>query len=129
MVKISDFGLVKIPNSELTNENTEIKGSFNDCSDLSRVGFDGYAKHHEIFALTRILFFVLAGKTNNNGIKCSFLDKEISGNIGERYKALDELEKAFLDYCSQCDKQKLKDSKDSTINQNQFFHILVLRLD
>ncbi|WP_297570667.1 protein kinase family protein [uncultured Helicobacter sp.] len=105
VVKISDFGLVKTPNSELTSENTEIKGSFNDYSDLSRVGFENYDKHHEIFALTRILFFVVIGKTNNGRIKCPFFDKGTSGNIEERYKTLDELEKAFSSYCSQYDKQ------------------------
>jgi len=95
VVKISDFGLVKIPNSELTSENTEIKGSFNDTSDLSRVGFDGYAEHHEIYALTRILFFVLTGKITCKE-QCDFLDKGTNGNINERYKTLEELQKAFL---------------------------------
>ncbi len=101
VVKISDFGLVKTPSSELTRENTEFKGSFNDHSDLSRIGFKNYDKPHEIFALTRILFFVATGKINNNGRKCSFLDKGTSGNVVERYKTLDELEKAFLSFCSQ----------------------------
>ncbi|TLD83269.1 protein kinase family protein [Helicobacter sp. MIT 11-5569] len=98
VVKISDFGLVKIPNSELTSENTEIKGSFNDYSDLSKVGFDNYATHHEIFALTRILFFVLTGKINCGKQQYDFLDKGTNGNINERYKTLDELKKAFLEY-------------------------------
>ncbi|MDE5592195.1 MAG: protein kinase family protein, partial [Helicobacter sp.] len=64
-----------------------------------KVGFENYDKHHEIFALTRILFFVVTGKINNDGKKCRFLDKGISGTKEKRYKTLDELQEAFLDYC------------------------------
>lgn len=105
VVKISDFGLVKIPESDLTSQNTQIKGTFNDYSDLSKIGFDNYGMCHEIFALTRTLFFVVTGKTRN--IKSyAFLDKGTDGNTNERYQTLDELEKSFLDFCDQIEKER-----------------------
>lgn len=42
VVKISDFGLVKLPESDLTRRGTEIKGYFNDYKNLEIVGFDNY---------------------------------------------------------------------------------------
>ncbi len=63
VIKISDFGLVKIPNSTLTTASTEFKGYFNDPS-LVVDGFDTYSMCHETYALTRIVCFILTGKTN-----------------------------------------------------------------
>ena len=65
VVKIADFGLVKIPDSSLTTVNTEFKGYFNDPS-LILDGFDTYNTLHETFALTRIIYYVLTGKTNTD---------------------------------------------------------------
>lgn len=99
MIKVSDFGLVKTPESDLTSLETEVKGSFNDFSDLSKVGFVNYELHHEIFALTKILYFVATGRTKiNREKKCFFLEKGTSGNIAERYTSLEALEKDFLDF-------------------------------
>ena len=63
VVKIADFGLVKLINSDLTSVNTQFKGYFNDPG-LVVEGFDNYNILHETYALTRILYFVLTGKTN-----------------------------------------------------------------
>jgi serine/threonine-protein kinase len=63
VVKISDFGLVKIPDSNLTSVSTEFKGFFNDPG-LLVDGFSSYSILHETFALTRLLLFVMTGKTN-----------------------------------------------------------------
>ncbi|MDO7253665.1 protein kinase family protein [Helicobacter cappadocius] len=95
VVKISDFGLVKIPESDLTKHETELKGSFNDFSDLSQIGFENYDKVHEIYALTRILFFVATRKTRIENQKCDFLEKGTNGDKNKRYKTLEELEKDF----------------------------------
>lgn len=46
VVKIGDFGLVKLPNSTLTSSGTEFKGSLND-PDLINIGFDKYEMIHE----------------------------------------------------------------------------------
>ena len=67
VVKIADFGLVKIPNSTFTTVNTEFKGYFNDPS-LVVEGFNTYNMLHETYALTRVIYYVLTGKTNTDKI-------------------------------------------------------------
>lgn len=44
VIKISDFGLAKDSNNEVTTVNTEFKGYFND-SNLKLEGFNNYAMH------------------------------------------------------------------------------------
>lgn len=63
VVKVSDFGLVKTLNSTLTSPNTEFKGYFNDPA-LVTEGFDNYSPLHETYALTKLLFYVMTGKTS-----------------------------------------------------------------
>jgi len=48
IVKISDFGLVKMKQSDLTSFGSEIKGSLND-SNLQIVGFGNYNMEYETF--------------------------------------------------------------------------------
>ena len=67
VVKIADFGLVKIPDSTFTTVNTEFKGYFNDPS-LVVEGFNTYNMLHETYALTRVIYYVLTGKTNTDKI-------------------------------------------------------------
>lgn len=94
VIKISDFGLIKIPNSQLTSIQTEFKGSFNDLS-LITDGFHTYNIVHETYALTRIISFVLTGKTNLNNIQDNglqkFINKGLSSNKAERFQSVDEL--------------------------------------
>lgn len=61
--KISDFGLLKMPESNTTRMDTEVKGYFNDPS-LHTEGFKNYSIEHEIYALTRLFIFVLTGRIN-----------------------------------------------------------------
>ena len=68
IVKISDFGLVKIPESDLTSESTELKGSMNDPA-LKVTGFSNYELRHELYAITLLFVFVLTGKCNWAKIK------------------------------------------------------------
>jgi serine/threonine-protein kinase len=68
VVKISDFGLVKIRESQLTSDHTELKGGFNDPS-LKIEGFNNYNIKHEIYSLTIMLCFVMSGTTNISNIK------------------------------------------------------------
>lgn len=94
VIKISDFGLVKAPDSHLTTINTEFKGYFNDPSLLTE-GFQSYGILHETFALTRLVYFVMSGKTRMDNIKdvnlSSFVKKGVSANLSERYQNVDEI--------------------------------------
>ncbi|HDU9415594.1 TPA: protein kinase family protein, partial [Campylobacter jejuni] len=95
VIKISDFGLVKELNSELTSENTEIKGSLNEISRLQKKGFNNYDKSDEIYALSRVLYFIATGRTNLINTKCDFLEKGINDNVKNRYNNLDDLMRDF----------------------------------
>ena len=94
VVKISDFGLVKTPDSLLTSYNTEIKGVFNDPA-LVRDGFANYDKYHETYALTLIVYFIMTGETNvknnNNKSIAEFLDKGMNPVRTERYASAEEV--------------------------------------
>ncbi|MCW8932477.1 MAG: protein kinase family protein [Gammaproteobacteria bacterium] len=97
VVKIADFGLVKIINSDLTSENTQFKGYFNDPS-LVVEGFDNYNILHETYALTRILYFVLTGRTSTDKAKphlVNFVAKGLNSNQEHRYQNTSELRNAF----------------------------------
>lgn len=100
VVKISDFGLVKIPDSTLTSFNTEFKGIFNDPS-LVLEGFDTYDTPHEIYALTRVVYYVMAGRTNTDNISDpkldSFVKKGMDPDKNKRYQTVAEMQGAFRD--------------------------------
>ncbi|EAI7312870.1 protein kinase family protein [Campylobacter coli] len=98
VIKISDFGLVKELNSELTSENTEIKGSLNEISRLQKKGFNNYDKSDEIYALSRVLYFIATDRTNLINTKCDFLEKGINDNVKNRYNNLDDLMRDFKHY-------------------------------
>lgn len=94
VIKVADFGLVKIPDSNLTTINTEFKGYFNDPQ-LMTDGFNTYNMEHETYALTRLIYFVLTGKTNvskNENINLrSFIQKGISVDKKLRFKNVEEI--------------------------------------
>lgn len=101
MIKISDFGLVKRPESNLTRQGTEIKGAINDYSDLSVVGFENYEIRHETYALVKIIYFVLTGRQSNyhrekNDKLKAFVLKGISSNKNERYTSVEEIKNELL---------------------------------
>ena len=94
VVKISDFGLVKTPENNLTSLNTDFKGCCNDPG-LVTYGFSNYGIEHETYAITRLIYFVLTGRKNMNNIKnkhlSSFVNKGLSANLKERFKSVDEI--------------------------------------
>lgn len=97
VIKLGDFGLVKNPENTLTSLQSEIKGSLND-PDLVNVGFGNYEIRHETFALTRLCYFILTGRTNINKQKASaireFWLKGTNTDINERFVSVDELYEA-----------------------------------
>ena len=98
VVKISDFGLVKIPDSNLTTANTEFKGYFNDPA-LVVEGFNTYNILHETYALTRIVFYIMTGRTNVDKIKDSalqeFVQKGLNADKEKRFQNVTEIIQAF----------------------------------
>lgn len=100
MLKISDFGLVKIPDSCLTSKDSSVKGSLND-PDLARVGFKNYEVRHEIYALAQVVNFILCGKKFGNGLfdksnrVKEFLLKAMHPDINERFSSVDAMAVAF----------------------------------
>lgn len=100
IIKVSDFGLVKLPESNLTSEDSSIKGSLNDPA-LVTVGFNNYEIRHEIYALTRVINFVLSGKKvdliDKNDAVRNFILKGMDADISNRYNNVNEMRKAFYD--------------------------------
>lgn len=94
VIKIGDFGLVKNPENTLTSLQSEMKGSLND-PDLVNVGFSNYEIRHETFALTRLCYFVLTGRTNVSkqkvGLVKEFWKKGTSTEINNRFTSVEEL--------------------------------------
>lgn len=98
VAKISDFGLVKIPNSNVTSVYTDVKGYFNDTSDLERVGFENYSMCHEIYTLTKIIYLVMTGRStyqNDNSSIDQFYIGGTAADTTKRYKNVKDLEDAF----------------------------------
>lgn len=98
VVKISDFGLVKLEQSSLTSMLTEFKGSLNDPA-LEIYGFKNYNIRHETYALTRLIYFVLTGKTKidrfyDNKLE-TFVKKGLDDNLENRYSDIQSLRAAF----------------------------------
>lgn len=98
VVKLSDFGLVKIPDSTLTTVNAEFKGYFNDPA-LVVEGFNTYGIVHETYALTRVIYFVTTGKTNTEKITNqnlrAFVEKGLNPDKIKRFQNIRDMISAF----------------------------------
>lgn len=98
VVKVSDFGLVKLEESNLTSKLTEFKGSLND-PDLEIFGFNNYRMKHETYALTRLIYFVITGRTKIEQFETDqlkkFVLKGLDKNLDNRYNDVQELRLAF----------------------------------
>ncbi|MGH0544892.1 protein kinase domain-containing protein [Bacillus cereus] len=97
-IKVSDFGLVKLPDSQLTNQLTEVKGYFSDPN-LYEVGFANYKLHHEIYSLTRLIYFIFTGRTSIGSFMNAefedFIKKGINTDVQNRYKNVSEMQTDF----------------------------------
>ncbi|MGY3312500.1 tRNA A-37 threonylcarbamoyl transferase component Bud32 [Peribacillus simplex] len=99
-IKVSDFGLVKRPESDLTRQGTEIKGAINDYSDLDRVGFENYEIRHETYAIAKVIYFILTGRETNyhketNEPLKNFILKAI-GDKENRFNRVAEMKEVLL---------------------------------
>ena len=109
IIKLSDFGLVKIIDSDLTSENTEFKGSLNDPA-LKTEGFANYGFLHEVYAMTLLFAYIMTGKSNwakidNPTIK-AFMNKGTDPNKTNRFQTLDELATAVKVCFAELEHQK-----------------------
>lgn len=98
VIKIADFGLVKIPESQLTSFNTELKGIYND-PELNLEGFNNYGILHETYALTRLIFFILTGKSKVSDVQNEnhkkFVEKGLSSDKQLRFRNVAEIRDAL----------------------------------
>ncbi|MBG0962451.1 protein kinase [Bacillus sp. SRB1LM] len=99
IAKVADFGLVKTPESTLTRFPTEPKGSLNDPN-LILIGFKNYSMCHEIYAFTRLIYYIFTGKTDDgifsNAHFAEFFKKGTNFETEHRYSNVQELETAFF---------------------------------
>lgn len=98
VVKICDFGLVKLPDSDLTSVDTILKGCYNDPA-LITEGFKNYTILHETYALTKLVAFILTGKVTADRITDAnlkkFIEKGLSPDKEKRFKSVNEMEAEF----------------------------------
>jgi len=98
VIKIADFGLVKTPDSSLTSLYSELKGSCNDPA-LATEGFGNYVIQHEIYALTKIIYFVMTGKINTSNIKDAqmkqYVLKGLNPEKSKRFQNASEMQSAL----------------------------------
>ena len=99
VIKLSDFGLVKIKKSDLTSLNTKFKGSLNDPKLDMYGGFSNYRIEHETFALTRLIYYIMTGrqriKEKKGTLLGDFVRKGLSDKTEERFNSIDEMRIAF----------------------------------
>lgn len=101
ILKLSDFGLIKIVNSDLTRTDESIKGSLHDPN-LEVVGYANYKVEHEIYSTMFIIHYIMTGKRDFS--KCEdtelkkLLLKGIDSDLTKRYKSIEEVNQAFRNY-------------------------------
>lgn len=100
VIKVSDFGLVKLKQSTLTSDNTDFKGSLNDPKLNIVGGFKNYVIEHETYALTRLIYFIITGritidtKFDNKDFEL-FIQNGISDDLSIRHKTIKEMKNVF----------------------------------
>ena len=101
VLKISDFGLVKTKDSDLTRTDESIKGSLHDPN-LDVVGYKNYKLEHEIYSLMFVINFIMTGKRSFSECKDEtfkqFLLKGVNPDLSKRYTNIGEIRRAFVAY-------------------------------
>ena len=91
VVKLSDFGLIKDINLDLTRTDSEIRGTIIDDTLTS---FKDYNIKNEIYAIGVVLWFIFTGKSNlkiDDSNIGKIVDKCISRNHDERFNNVEEI--------------------------------------
>ena len=94
IIKISDFGLIKDQNFDLTSIQTSMKGTI---IDDTLVSFNEYNLKNEIYSIGILLLYIFTGKQtlkdygNNNKKLVNIIDKCIDRVHSKRYDAIDEI--------------------------------------
>lgn len=91
IVKLSDFGLIKDLNLDLTRTDSEIRGTI---IDDTLTNFKNYNIKNEIYAIGVVLWFIFTGKTslkNDNSEIGKIVEKCIIRNHDERYNNVNEI--------------------------------------
>ena len=106
VAKLSDFGLVKIPDSTKTKYQTNPKGSYIPIEiALRRVSYDKYGDLQEIWSLTCLLFFIMNGfdfedMFDDNNVYIDAYKAGTNETLEQRTNNVPELLKLFLDAAS-----------------------------
>jgi hypothetical protein len=66
------------------------------CCFLTAIGFENYEIRHETFALAKVIYFILTGRTSNyhrekNEALNKFISRAISADKGTRYLSVEEM--------------------------------------
>lgn len=91
IVKVSDFGLIKEKNSDLTSTGTELKGTIKDDT---LVDFKKYNVKNEIYTVGVILSYIFTGKQNldlTNNVITNIVNKCVDRNHNNRYDNVQEI--------------------------------------
>lgn len=91
VVKVSDFGLIKEKDSDLTSTDTELKGTIKDDT---LVDFKKYNVKNEIYAVGVILSYIFTGKQNlglTDNAFTNIINKCIDRNHNNRYDNVQEI--------------------------------------
>lgn len=99
VVKLSDFGLVKSFENQLTSSQSIVKGSLNDSSSLKIKGFANYNLDDEIYALTNLFAIIISGRFNLSSFPehvKKFCIKGLKHDRSDSFKTVDELKDAAI---------------------------------
>ncbi len=120
VVKISDFGLVKDINLDLTSTDSEIRGTIIDDTLTS---FKDYNIKNEIYAVGIILWFIFTGKRNLSKIDNSkignIVKKCVDRDHNKRYENIDEIIKDIVNI--EIDKNNKVQKDDTGLKKNATF--------
>jgi serine/threonine protein kinase len=93
-VRLSDFGLVKVPDSEMTRTGTDLKGVFRDPTLGS---FKDYALTNEIYAIGCVLSYLFTGRKGlgvATGDVARIIERCTTTRVSERYSTTRDIHAA-----------------------------------